>query len=484
MQTPNKNLSEAASLPKTAAPATSAAAASPSGENILLTAPVRKLFKKFAIPCVISLLISALYNIVDQIFVGNSLGYIGNAATGVIFPITVIGWGIALLFGDGAAAALSLDRGRGDAKNGGRTVANAILGSLACGLLLIVICYAFGDGLLRLLGATDQSIAFAHDYGFIIYAMLPLALVQTTLASIIRADGAPQFAMFTMLIGAVLNMILDPIAIFALDLGIAGAAYATIFGQFVSFVLCIIYLFKSSKTFRLKPADFKPSFKSLRKILPLGGSSFLTQISIVVITIVSNVLLVSHGAASEFGADIPLAAFVIIMKLFQIILCIGIGIAVGVQPIISFNFGAGRHDRVKQTFKLVLIWIFAVSAVATLAFELFPAFFIKIFGAGDDAVYLSFAVDCMRIYLSLLVFTCLQKACSIFLQSIGKPVAAIVLALVRDVFFLVIFSFVFAAAFGVTGLFWAAPAADLLAILITAVTLIIILKKLNKKIEG
>lgn len=209
-----------------------------------------KLLLKFAVPCIFSLIISCLYNIVDQIFVGNGVGYLGNAATGVIFPVTVIGWGVSLFFGDGAAAALSVSLGKNETENIHRSVGSSILCSFLGGVLIILISYCWGDGLLRLIGATDANLALAHDYGFIIYAMMPLALVQNTLASIIRADGSPKYAMAAMLVGAVLNIIGDPVAIFVLDLGIKGAAYATILGQFVSFLICAAYLTRSKKLYQ------------------------------------------------------------------------------------------------------------------------------------------------------------------------------------------------------------------------------------------
>jgi len=445
--------------------------------SYLITEPIHKLLPRFAIPCVISLIISCLYNIVDQIFVGNGIGYLGNAATGIIFPITVIGWGASLLFGDGAAAALSLSQGRGDTKSTGKVIANSILFSFLSGVLIILVCYLCGDSILYALGATDATIGLTRDYGNIIFIMIPLALVQNMLAAIIRADGSPRYAMITMAVGAILNIIFDPITIFVWGWGIKGAAYATIFGQFISFILCALYL-RRSKTFRIRLSDFKPNWRAIKSVIPLGGSSFLTQISIVIVTVVNNKLLVSYGAMSEYGADIPLAAFVVIMKLFQIVLNIAIGIAAGAQPIIGFNYGAGRYDRVKQAFKYVMLWTFITSAVATVLFQGIPNVFIQLFGA-DGELYTTFAISCLRIYLSLIILTCIQKACAIFLQSIGKAAAAIPLSIIRDIVFLIAFSLIIPAYIGVTGIFWAAPAADILAIAITAVVLLRVWKQLD-----
>lgn len=424
------------------------------------------LLRKFAVPCIFSLIISCLYNIVDQIFVGNGVGYLGNAATGVVFPITVVGWGLSLFFGDGAAASLSMSLGEGRTENIHRTVGNTILGSFLSGVVVIAVAYGWGDGLLRLIGATDANLAMARDYGAIIFAMMPLAMTQNTLASIIRADGSPQYAMGAMLTGAVINIIGDPVAIFLLDLGIKGAAWATILGQFVSFVICAAYLCRS-KTFRVRAESFKPNGKTLRPVMALGTSSLLTQLSIVVITVVNNILLVYYGGQSAYGEDVPLAAFVVIMKLFQIVLNIAIGIAAGAQPIVGYNYGAGKTDRVRELLKLMLKWTAIVGVVCMVLFEAVPGVFIRMFGSADDPVYFRFAVVCLRIYLSLILLTCLQKVCAIFLQSIGKAKAAAPLSVLRDVL-LIVFSLIIPLAYGVTGIFWAAPTADIVAMLITA----------------
>lgn len=444
--------------------------------NYLGSEKVGKLLAKFCIPCIASLIISCLYNIVDQIFVGNGVGYLGNAATGVIFPITVIGWGMSLFFGDGAAAYLSVALGKNETKTIHRGIGNSILFSFLSGVVIILISYLWGDGLLQLIGATDATISLAHDYGYIIYIMMPLAMTQNTLASIIRADGSPRYAMGAMIVGALLNIVGDPVAIFVLDLGIKGAAYATILGQFVSFLLCAFYLTKS-KTFRLQASSFRVDFKLLRQIMALGTSSLLTQLSIVIITVVNNILLVKYGAKSAYGADIPLAAFVVIMKLFQIVLNIAIGIAAGAQPIVGYNYGAQKFERVRELLKAVLKWTAIVGIVCMILFEVFPGAFIRLFGSDGD-LYMEFAVHCLRIYLLLILFTCVQKVCAIFLQSIGRAQAAAPLAILRD-FLLIVFSIIVPIFFGVTGIFWAAPIADVIAMLITAVVMLRLWKELQ-----
>ncbi len=449
--------------------------------NYLGTEKVGKLLQKFAIPCICSLIISCLYNIVDQIFVGNGVGYLGNAATGVIFPITVVGWGLSLFFGDGAAAALSVSLGRGETEDIHRSVGSAVLGSFFSGVVVIVIAYFWGDGLLRMIGATDANIQMAHEYGMIIFAMMPLAMTQNTLASIIRADGSPKYAMIAMLTGAVINIIGDPVAIFALDMGIKGAAWATILGQFVSFLICAAYL-RHPKTFRVGAGSFRPSMALLKPVMALGTSSLLTQLSIVVITVVNNVLLVKYGARSVYGADIPLAAFVVIMKLFQIVLNIAIGIAAGAQPIVGYNYGAKNYGRVRELLKLMVKWTAIVGLVCIVLFEAVPGVFIRMFGSASDPVYFDFAVLCLRIYLSLILVTCVQKVCAIFLQSIGKAKAAAPLSVLRDVL-LIVFSLLIPVFMGVTGIFWAAPAADVLAIFVTAAVMVRVWKELGQEKE-
>lgn len=446
---------------------------------------VGKLLLKFAVPCILSLIISCLYNIVDQIFVGNGIGPLANAATGVIFPITVIGWGLSLFFGDGAAAFLSISLGRKQTEKAGRSVGNALLGSFVTGCILILVAYIWGDDLLMLLGGTEANIDYARTYGNIIYAMIPLALVQNTLAAIIRADGSPRFSMIAMTVGAVLNIIGDPIAIYGLRLGIAGAAWATIFGQFVSLVICLFYLGKS-RNFKLKVADFIPDFRLLGKICRLGLSSLFTQLCIVATTVANNVLFVKYGYLwnAEYGGDVALAAFVVIMKLFQLVLNIAIGIAVGAQPLVGYNYGARKYDRVKKLLKLVLLWTGGACLVCTVFFEALPQAFIAMFGGanGDGAfteLYTQFAVPCLRIYLMFISLGCVQKASAIFLQSMGLAKLAAPLSFLRDVL-VIVFALFLPLGLGVFGVAWAAPVADAAAFLITAPVMISILRKLDR----
>lgn len=439
---------------------------------------VGRLLLRFAIPSTLALIVSCLYNIVDQIFVGNGVGYLGNAATGIVFPITVIGWGASVLFGDGMATLLSLSQGRGDTSSAGRSVANSILGSFLSGVVIIAVCYALGDRVFYALGATEATIGLTRDYGRIIFFMMPLALVQNTMASIIRADGSPRYSMAAMMVGAVINMIGDPVAIFVLDWGIQGAAIATILGQFVSFLICAAYL-RYSRAFRVKAADFIPSWKYLRPVLPLGAGSFLTQLCIVATTVVNNILLKSYGARSEYGPDIPLSAFVVIIKLFQIVLNIACGITAGALPIMGYNYGAQLYSRVRETFRLVALSTLTVCAVATVLFESVPLAFVRMFGTDGGGLYTDFAVDCLRIYLSTVLLTCMQKACAMFLQSIGHTRAAIPLSVLRDAL-LIALAILMPMGMGIIGILWSAPVADVIAMSVTAAVVARVWKGLKR----
>lgn len=446
--------------------------------NFLAEAPVGKLLVKFAVPCVLSLLVSALYNIVDQIFIGQSVGYLGNAATNVVYPFTVVALAVALLIGDGAAALFSLSLGRGDTKTGNRCAWIALIVSLAAGVLLTVVGYVAFDPVLRLFGVTTDSYTYAADYFFVILMGIPFYVLTSGLNGMIRADGAPAYAMVSTVVGAVINLILDPVAVFALKWGVTGAAIATVVGQVASCALSCIYLFRA-RLFRLHREDARFNLSDLWRVFRLGLSSFITQISIVVIIAVANNMIGIVGLSSEYGVDIPLAVIGIVMKVFGIVISFAVGIAVGGQPIVGYNYGSGNFARVRKTYRLILLSNVVVGAVATLLFELFPQYITLIFGSESD-LYNEYACLCFRIFLGGILFCCVQKASSIFLQSVGRAVKATLLSVSRDVLFLVPLVVWFALSFGVTGLLWAAPAADVLAFLLTVVLVLFELRRMRR----
>lgn len=438
---------------------------------------ISKLLLKFSIPCILSLLISSLYNIVDQIFVGNSsIGYLGNAATTVVYPITIIAVAFAWCFGDGAAAYLSLCQGRNDTKNSHKAIGNSILISFIISILFVILGYLFMDKLLYGFGASNITINLAKAYFKIILLGIPFYVLANSVNSVIRADGSPKFSMATTLLGAILNIILDPLFIFVFDMGISGAAWATIIGQFASFILSFIYFFRT-KTFKLDRDSFKINFKFFSNVIKLGVSTFITQMSIVVISLVCNIMLAKYGSLSKYGADIPIATIGICMKVFSIVINIVVGIILGAQPILGFNYGAKKYDRVKETFQLVFILSFIVGIISTLIFELCPELVIRMFGTSD-ALYMEFATKTFRIFLMLVCFTCLIKMISIFFQSVGEPLKAAIVSLTRDIIFFVPLVIILPKYIGVIGPLWAAPIADLLGMIVSMVLVVLFFQKL------
>ncbi len=430
---------------------------------------ISKLLLKFSIPCVMGLLISALYNIVDQIFIGNSeLGYLGNAATGVSFPVICIANAFAWCIGDGAASYLSICSGRQDADRAHKCVGTGITATTIVSLVLAAVCLAFAEPLMRLFGASDQTAAMAVEYFRIIAALFPCYLLLNVMNSMIRADGSPAYAMTAMLAGAIINLILDPVFIYVMKWGIAGAAWATAIGQVVSFLLCAVYFFRP-KCFKLTSRSFLPDGQVLRDVISLGAATFVTQISIVVMALVCNMTLAHYGALSRYGQDIPISVFSIQTKVYTVVGNIVTGIVLGGQPIFGYNYGAGKLDRVRQTYRIVLLSSITVGLTATLIFQLCPEIVINLFGAGDE-LYMEFAQKTFRIYLSLVTVTCLVKMTTVFFQSIGKSVQAVVTSLIRDIVCFTPLAIILSAALehgeagaGINGILVAAPISDAVA---------------------
>ena len=429
--------------------------------------PIGKLLLKFSIPCILSMLVSALYNIVDQIFIGHSIGYLGNAATNVVYPFTVVALALALLVGDGSAALLSLSLGRGDLATCHSCVGNGILLSTGIGVLLTAAGFLFTDPILSFFGVTEASYLYAREYIDVILIGIPFYVFSSGMNAAIRADGSPGYSMFATVLGAIINLILDPVAIFLLDMGMRGAAIATVIGQVASCIATVLY-FKKPKSFRLSKSSFRLRGPLLRQICQLGVSSFITQIAIVIIISVANNIIVRYGPASIYGADIPLSVVGIVMKVFGIVIAFSVGIAVGGQPIAGYNYGAGDYRRAFLTYRWVILANVIVGAIAMLLFECCPQAIVNIFGSESE-LYNEYADLCFRIFLSGILLCCVQKASSIFLQSIGKPVKATLLSLSRDVLFLVPGVMILSRALGVTGMLWAAPIADILSFVVALV---------------
>lgn len=446
-----------------------------------------KLMLKFCVPCVLSLIVSALYNIVDQIFVGNSeLSTLGNAATGVVFPIFIIAQGFAWYFGDGCAAFINIHQGKGDTQNIHKCVGTGIVVTVISSVILLAVFYPLKTRLLMLFGASENSIGYAVEYFNIILGFFPVYMLSNMINAVVRADGIPSWSMFSMLAGAIVNIALDPIFIFACKWGMSGAAWATVIAQTVSFAISIIYLFRT-KTFKLTVKSLIPDFKVFGEVFKLGLSSLITQMTIVIISLVCNLMLAKYGAASQYGKDIPIAVIGIESKVFTVVINIVVGIVLGCQPIIGYNMGAKNFGRVRKLYFSIIACTVAVGLVSTILFEAAPDAVVGIFGKPtnipnpDD--YWDFARKTFRIFLSLVTFTCIIKVSSIFFQAVGKPVFAVLTSLIRDIICFVPLVCIMPVFLGIDGILFAAPIADTIAILVTAALTVIFFVGVKKKIR-
>lgn len=452
--------------------------ASNQDKSAFATEPVGRLIVKFAIPCVISLVVNALYNIVDQIFIGWGVGYLGNGATNVVFPITIIALALAVLIGDGGAAYLSLKLGEGDLDSVKNGVGNAAVMITIAGIAMLVITIVFMNPILTLFGATDILRPAALEYGYVIAIGLPFTMISTALNAMIRADGSPKFAMVSMLLGAIINTVFDPIFIFIFDMGVRGAAIATILGQIISFLVSIFYL-PRFKTFHFDRSALRLHKRVCLSVLSLGVSSFITQIAITVVMALFNNLLAVYGAASVYGSEIPLTAMGIVMKVNQIMLSILVGIAIGAQPVIGFNYGCKNFHRVKRAFEVAIAAAEIIAIIAFFIFQFAPMSVVSIFGS-EEGLYNEFAVKCFRIFLMLCPLNGFQTVAAIYLQAIGKPIKSAVVTLSRQIVFLVPVALLLPKAMGVVGVLWAGSAADALAFILALAMIVYEMKKLKK----
>ena len=443
-----------------------------SGSNQFLGQdPIGRLMQKYAIPCIISLLVGALYNIVDQIFIANAsyLGSYGNAANTVVFPMTVVALALAVMVGDGCCAFVSIQLGQGNAATAKKSVGSAVVMVVAVSLLLTALYLIFENELIAMFGGTVNVETYhdAQEYFFYITTGIPFYMFGQAMNPIIRADGNPRFAMVSTLAGAVLNTILDPVFIFGFRWGMMGAAVATVIGQAVTAILAVWYLLHM-KVIRPSRADFRPDGSICGRTLVLGITSFLSQISLVAAMAAINNMIRKYGAADAvFGqeqyAQIPMAVVGIVMKFFQIVISIVVGMAAGCIPIVGFNMGAGKKLRVQTLFTRLLTAEALVGAAALILVEFFPRQLIAIFGAANEsAYYTDFAVKAFRIYLCMMVFACVNKACFIFLQAMGKALESTLLSMVREVVFGVGFALLLPLFFGLDGVLYSMPLSDLL----------------------
>lgn len=430
-------------------------------ENILGTGSIGKLIARFAIPSVVAMLVNALYNIVDQIFIGRGVGYLGNGAANVVLLITLVTLALSLLLGDGAAAFFSLSLGAGEKDTAEKGAGNAIIMISTVSILTMVVGLLFLEPILRLFGATDILMPYALDYGYIIVLGLPFIMISTSLNSIIRADGSPRYAMASMILGALINGCLDPVFIFGFGWGIKGAAISTLIGQFISFALSISYLTRF-KNIRITKKIFKLKLSIITRICSLGISSFIDQIAFTLVMAVNNNLIVYHGAMSIYGSEIPLTAYGISMKVQEILFTILLGVAIGMQPIVGYNYGAKNYSRVKKTYYIAITIGTAISVFATGLFLFFPEQIMNLFGSGNDPLYMEFAKKFFQTYFLLYIFFGFQTITGVFFQAIGKPAKAAALSLSYQLIFKILSAVILSAAIGLDGVLWSGPIADFL----------------------
>lgn len=395
---------------------------------------INKLLISFAIPCVISMLINSVYNIVDQIFIGKGVGTLGNAATNVIFPLVIIFNAVAGLIGNGAAANLSLKLGEGKKEEGGKIVGNAVTVSIIFSIILSVIAYLFLPKLVYMFGCTENVYQYAVDYGKIIILGAPFMIIYSALSQLIRADGSPKYSMVLLVVGAILNIILDPIFIFTFNMGVKGGAIATVIGQIVSFAMAILYL-KKVKSVKLEKESFKVD-KSITRTLGLGLSSFITQSTVLALFVFMNNMMTKYGALTKYGADIPLSVYGVISKINSLYISTILGISIGAQPIIGFNYGAGNYERVKETLRKVLTINLVVGLIFNIIFYLFPKEIVSIFITNSDPNYklfLEFAVVICHSFLLVMGLNFLEMTTSITVQSLGNVKKATMVSFIRQI---------------------------------------------------
>ena len=443
--------------------------------QFLGTERIGKLMKQYAIPCIISLLVGALYNIVDQIFIANAsyLGSYGNAANTVVFPLTVLALGIAVMIGDGCCAFVSISLGSNKKEDAHRSVGNSIILCIVSSLILTAIYLLFSEPILTLFGGkvNPETYSLSKEYFFWIAMGIPFYMFGQAMNPEIRRDGSPKFAMVATLAGAITNIIFDPIFIFGLKWGMMGAAIATVTGQILTAALSIWYLFHM-KAVNLEKSSFKLNGKLIPKFLALGLTSFLAQVSLVISMAAVQNTCMKYGALDPiFGqqeyAQIPLAVLGIVMKFFQIAISIAIGMAAGCIPIVGYNIGAKRKDRAKTLFTYLLIAEAVVGGIALIIVECFPLQIANLFGAANEsAYYTDFAIKCFRTYLCMMILATVNKGTFIYLQALGKAFASTVVSMTREIIFGVFLPIIMPIFMGLDGLLWSFPVADVLTFII------------------
>ena len=448
-------------------------------ENPLGYKPVGKLLASMAIPAVVANLVNALYNIVDQIFIGQGVGYLGNAATNIAFPITTICLAIGLMMGIGSAANFNLELGRKNIDRA-REVAGTAAGTLVIiGILLWITILIFLKPMMVSFGATEKILDYAMEYTGITSFGVPFLLFSIGANPLVRADGSPEYSMMAIVVGAILNTVLDPVFMFVFNMGIAGAAWATVISEIIS-ALLLAYYFTRFKTVKFQLKDFIPKLEFVKVIVSLGIASFIFQFSTTIIQITTNNLLKKYGSMSVYGSDIPIAVAGIVTKINVIFIAIVIGIVQGGQPIFGYNYGAKNYRRVRETMKVLLKVTLFLSTVTFIIFQSFPVQIISLFGSGNK-LYFEFAIKYMRVFLMFIFINGIQISASTFFPSIGKPVKGVIISLTKQIIVLLPLLIIFPKIFGVDGIMYATPVTDFISFIVAVLFLINEFKKMPRE---
>ena len=449
-------------------------------ENPLGYKSIPVLIAGFAIPSIIAMIVSSLYNVVDQIFIGQKVGYLGNAATNIAFPLTTICMAITLTIGIGTAARYSLYLGRKEHEKAARNIGNGLCMMILFGIIYGLVIFVFHEPLLRAFGANDNVFPYAAEYTRITAIGMPFIVIMNGMSTISRADGSPMYSMTSMVIGAVVNTALDYLFVMVCGFGVGGAAWATVIGQMISAGYGLLYL-RKLKRITLRKEHIRLELQQMRKTAVMGMSNGLTQLAITVLQIVINRSLVYYGSLSIYGEDIPLAASGIVMKINAIILAVIIGLVQAMQPLVGYNYGAKKFDRVRKIYKLTILIELVITGIGLAVFQIFPRELLSIFGSGEnEEMYFEFAVMFMRVFLLLIPMTGVQVISSNFFAAIGKPVKGALLSLTRQVFFLIPLVLILPLFFGVYGIMYASPLSDV----ISFVTVMIFIAREMKQMKG
>lgn len=448
--------------------------------NILATESIPKLLLKFSVPTMLTLMVNYLYNIVDQIFVGQGVGIMGIAATNVSFPFSIVCTALALLIGDGCAARISLCLGRKEQQQANKCFGNAFFILILCGVFIVLFGNLFLKTLLLLFGATETILPSAMQYARIILFGLPFMIFNVAFTAIIRSDGNPQYTMKAMMIGAVINIILDPIFIFYFDMGVQGAAIATILGQIVSGIICIRYITRF-QNITFQKNNMILDFHTTTSILSLGIPSFITQIATACTQIVMNNMMRYYGANTIYGSDIALSCYGTMMKVYQIAHAMFVGVSSGTQPINGFNYGAKQYKRVKQTYYTAITIALIISFVWWLIYQTFPAQIASLFVSAEQTDYITFAVYCYRFYMLAFFVYGFPMVTASFFQAIGKPINALAISVSRQILFLIPLAIILSPQYGIKGSLISAPIADISTFLLAVVLILYELNQWNKK---